>query len=90
MPLQGTRGAKRSAVSEDLVPATAPATKLHKDASGDVRSHGYGCCTNGCSWDDTSCTAPCTAPGPAPTGGVAGSFAGRGSVPTEGCRDQLQ
>ncbi|DBB10742.1 TPA: hypothetical protein ACH3X3_007233 [Trebouxia sp. C0006] len=38
MPFQGTRGAKRSAVSEDLVPATAPATKLHKDASGDVRT----------------------------------------------------
>ncbi|DBB16007.1 TPA: hypothetical protein ACH3X3_003375 [Trebouxia sp. C0006] len=38
MPIQGTRGAKRSAVSEDLVPATAPATKLYKDASGDVRT----------------------------------------------------
>jgi len=38
MPFQGTRGAKRSATSEDLVPATAPATKLHKDASGDVRT----------------------------------------------------
>ena len=38
MPFQGTRGAKRSAVSEDLVPATAPATKLHKDTSGDVRT----------------------------------------------------
>jgi len=36
MPFQGTRGAKRSATSEELVPATAPATKLHKDASGDV------------------------------------------------------
>ena len=38
MPFQGTRGAERSAVSEDLVPATAPATKLHKDTSGDVRT----------------------------------------------------
>ena len=38
MPFQGTRGAKRSAVSEDLVPATAPATKLHKDTGGDVRT----------------------------------------------------
>ena len=38
MPFQGTRGAKRPAVSEDLVPATAPATKLHKVASGDVRT----------------------------------------------------
>ncbi|DBA81591.1 TPA: hypothetical protein ACH3X1_007359 [Trebouxia sp. C0004] len=38
MPFQGTRGAKRSAVSEDLVPATAPATKLHKDASGDLHT----------------------------------------------------
>ena len=38
MPFQGTRGAKRSAVSEDLVPATAPATKLHKYTSGDVRT----------------------------------------------------
>ena len=38
MPFQGKRGAKRSAVSEDLVPATAPATKLHKDFSGDVRT----------------------------------------------------
>ncbi|DBA90423.1 TPA: hypothetical protein ACH3X1_003695 [Trebouxia sp. C0004] len=38
MPSQSTRGAKRSAVSEDLVPATGPATKLHKDASGDVHT----------------------------------------------------
>ncbi|DBA87205.1 TPA: hypothetical protein ACH3X1_004278 [Trebouxia sp. C0004] len=38
MPFQGTRGAKRSAVSEDLIPATAPATKLHKDAIGDVHT----------------------------------------------------
>ncbi|DBA85575.1 TPA: hypothetical protein ACH3X2_005665 [Trebouxia sp. C0005] len=38
MPFQGTRKAKRSAVSEGLVPATAPATKLHKDTSGDVRT----------------------------------------------------
>ncbi|DBA84406.1 TPA: hypothetical protein ACH3X1_006044 [Trebouxia sp. C0004] len=38
MPFQGTRGAKQSAVSEDLIPATAPATKLHKDASGDVHT----------------------------------------------------
>ena len=38
MPFQGTPGAKRSAVSEDLVPATAPATKLHKDTNGDVRT----------------------------------------------------
>ena len=38
VPFQGTRGAKRSAVSKDRVPATAPATKLHKDASGDVRT----------------------------------------------------
>ncbi|DBA77773.1 TPA: hypothetical protein ACH3X1_009233 [Trebouxia sp. C0004] len=35
---QSTRGAKRSAISEDLIPATAPATKLHKDTSGDVRT----------------------------------------------------
>ena len=38
MPFQGTRGAKRSAVSEDLIPATAPATKLHNDTSRDVRT----------------------------------------------------
>ncbi|DBB01128.1 TPA: hypothetical protein ACH3X1_001019 [Trebouxia sp. C0004] len=38
MPFQGTRGAKRCAISEDLIPATAPATKLHKDTSGDVRT----------------------------------------------------
>ncbi|DBA76245.1 TPA: hypothetical protein ACH3X1_009965 [Trebouxia sp. C0004] len=38
MPFQSTRGAKRSAVSENLIPATAPATKLHKDTSGDVRT----------------------------------------------------
>jgi len=38
MPFQGTRGAKRSAASEELVPATAPATKLHKDASGDIHT----------------------------------------------------
>ena len=38
MPFQGTCGAKRSAVSEDLIPATAPVTKLHKDSSGDVRT----------------------------------------------------
>ncbi|DBA95839.1 TPA: hypothetical protein ACH3X1_001386 [Trebouxia sp. C0004] len=31
-------GAKPSAISEDLIPATAPATKLHKDTSGDVRT----------------------------------------------------
>ena len=31
-----SRGAKRFATSEELVPATAPATKLHKDTSGDV------------------------------------------------------
>ncbi|DBA90591.1 TPA: hypothetical protein ACH3X1_003826 [Trebouxia sp. C0004] len=38
MPFHGTRRAKRSAISQDLIPATAPATKLHKDASGDVRT----------------------------------------------------
>ena len=36
MPFQGTRGAKRSADAEALVPATTPATKFHKDASGDI------------------------------------------------------
>lgn len=36
MPSQGARGAKRSADSEALVPATIPASKLQKDASGDV------------------------------------------------------
>ena len=30
------RGQKRSADSEDLLPATTPAVKLHKDASGDI------------------------------------------------------
>ena len=34
--VQGTRGAKRSADTEALVPAITPATKLHKDASGNV------------------------------------------------------
>ena len=38
MPFQGTRGAQRSAASEELIPATAPATKLHKDASGDIHT----------------------------------------------------
>ncbi len=38
IPHQGTRGAKRSAASEELVPATAPATKLHKDTSGDIHT----------------------------------------------------
>ncbi|DBB01578.1 TPA: hypothetical protein ACH3X1_000226 [Trebouxia sp. C0004] len=38
MLFQSTRGAKRSAISEDLIPATAPATKLHKDTSGDVHT----------------------------------------------------
>ena len=36
MPFQGTRGAKCSADTEALVPATTAATKLHKDASGDL------------------------------------------------------
>ena len=35
-PSHNTRGSKRSATDEQLVPATAPAVKLHKDSSGDV------------------------------------------------------
>ncbi len=35
-PSYHTRGSKRSATDEQLVPATAPAVKLHKDSSGDV------------------------------------------------------
>ena len=34
-PYSGTAGSKRPASTEDLVPATTPAIKLHKDASGD-------------------------------------------------------
>ena len=32
-------------------------------------SHGYGCCTSRCGWDDITCTAPSSAH----TGGVAGN-----------------
>ena len=35
-PSGGAAGSKRPASTEDLVPATTPAVKLHKDASGDI------------------------------------------------------
>ena len=38
VPFQGTRRAKRSATPEGLVSATALTTKLHKDASGHIRT----------------------------------------------------
>ncbi|DBA74357.1 TPA: hypothetical protein ACH3X1_011130 [Trebouxia sp. C0004] len=38
MPFESPHGAKRSAISEDLIPATAPAIQLHKDTSGDFRT----------------------------------------------------
>ena len=70
MPFQGTRGVKRSADLEALVPATTPATKLHKDASGDVLTAAT---VKAAAPADTAETAA-AAPPTAHAGRMAGSF----------------